>query len=131
MNFARTSSTLGLGLCLGIILSACGGPPEVPSNVTTVTATHDHDGAEMQLQLETAKLLACLDTSQSIPIGEAHKCKMEDNDYTVNLNGGTTVITIHTSKQFTVDHQGFFTNDCLFPMLFKAAHDKDPPPGGC
>ena len=132
MHFAKTLGTLGFGLGLGLIVSACkGGPPEVPSNVTTVTARHDHEGNDVQLKLDTAKLLACLETSHSIPIGEAHKCKMPDNDYSVTLNGGATIITVHTSTQFTVDHQGFFANDCLFPMLFRAAHDKDPEPGGC
>jgi hypothetical protein len=123
---------VALGLGLGVMLSACkGSPPEVPSNVTTVEARHDHEGTEVQLKLDTSKLLACLQTSHSIPIGEAHKCKMTDNDYTVNLNGGATVITMHTTTQFTIDHQGFFANDCLYPMLFRAAHDKDPEPGGC
>lgn len=132
MHFAKTlGSAVGV-LGLGTIISACtGGPPEVPQNVTTVAAHHDHEGNEVQLNLDTAKLLACLETSRSIPIGEAHKCKVADNDYSVTLNGGATVITIHTHKQFTVDHQGFFANDCLFPMLYKAAHGKDPEPGGC
>lgn len=132
MHFAKTLGTTAIGLGLGTIISACtGGPPQVPSNVTTVAARHDHDGTEVQLNLDTAKLLACLETSRAIPIGEAHKCKLEDNDYSVTLNGGATVITIHTFKQFTVDHQGFFTNDCLYPMLYKAAHGKDPEPSDC
>lgn len=132
MYSAKTLGAVGSGLGLGMFVLACtGGPPEVPSNVTTVAARHDHEGTEMQLQLDIAQVLSCLETSRSIPIGEAHKCKMEDDDYTVVLNGGSTVITIHTTKQFTVDHQGFFANDCLFPMLFKAAHGKEPAPGGC
>ncbi len=132
MYFGKTLGAVGFGLGLGMAASACtGGPPEVPSNVTTVAARHDHEGKEVQLTLDTGKLLACLGTSRSIPIGKAYKCKMEDDDYTVHLNGGATVITIHTSTQFIVDHQGFFANDCLFPMLFRAAHDKDPAPGGC
>ncbi len=132
MHFAKTWGTAAIVLGLGTIISACtGGPPEVPRNVTTVAARHDHDGTEVQLNLDTAKLLACLETSHSIPIGEAHKCKVEDSDYSVTLNDGATVITIHTFKQFTVDHQGFFTNDCLFPLLYKAAHGKDPEPSDC
>lgn len=123
---------MALGLWLGMAVSACrGGPPEVPANVTSVAARHDHEGTETQVQLDTAQLLSCLETSRSIPIGDAHKCKMQDNDYSITLNGGATVITIHTSTQFTVDHQGFFANDCLFPMVYKAAHGKNPEPGGC
>jgi hypothetical protein len=132
MHLAKTLGTAASCLAFSFVFSACTSkPPELPSNVTDVNARHDHEGTEVQLKLDTAKLLSCLETSRSIPIGEAHKCQMQDNDYSVNLNGGATVITIHTSKQFTIDHQGFFENECLYPMLFKAAHDKDPEPGGC
>lgn len=132
MDFGKTLGAMGYTLGLGLIISACtGAPPEVPSNVTTVTARHDHQGNEVQLQLETDKLLSCLGTSRPVATGEVHKCKVEDSDYTVVLNGGATVINMHNSTQFTVDHQGFFANDCLFPLLFRAAHGKDPVPGGC
>lgn len=132
MHFAKTVGTAAVGLGMGLIVSACTNkPPELPSNVTEVSARHDHEGGEVQLKLDTVKLVACLETSQSIGIGEAHKCSMQDNDYTVTLNRGATIITVHTSTQFTIDHQGFFKNDCLYPMLFHAAHDKAPEPGGC
>jgi len=132
MYFAKTLGVVGFGLGLGLVVSACAGaPPEVPNNVTTVVARHDHEGTEMQLTLDTGKLLACLGTARSVPIGDAKKCRMADSDYTVDLNSGATVITIFRSKEFTIDHQGFFTNDCLFPMLYKAAHGKDPVPGDC
>ena len=133
MYFCKTLGVVGFGLGLGLLVSACAGaPPEVPSSVTTIVARHDHQGTEMQLTLDTGKLLACLGTAQAVPMGEGRsKCRLEDSDYTVDLNGGATVITLFTSKKFTIDHQGFFTNDCLYPMLFRAAHDKDPTPGGC
>lgn len=133
MYFGKTLSLVGFGLGLGLVVSACtGAPPEVPSNVTTMAARHDHEGTEVQLTLDKGELLACLGTSHSLPMGEGRsKCRLADGDYTVNLNGGATVITVFTSKKFTIDHQGFFTNECLYPMLFKAAHAKDPTPGGC
>lgn len=103
----------------------------MPSNVTSVSGRHDHEGKEVELTLDPGQVLACLATARSIDIGDAKKCKIEDGDYTVVLNGRETVITLHTTTQFTIDHQGFFANDCLFPMVFKAAHGKDPAPGGC
>jgi hypothetical protein len=119
--------------CLALmVVSGCSGsPPEVPSNVTSVSGRHDHEGKEVELTLDTGQVLACLKTSRSIAIGGAKKCKIEDGDYTVFLNGRETVITIHSATQFIIDHQGFFANECLFPMVFKAAHGKEPPPGGC
>lgn len=122
-----------LGSCVALVVaSGCsGGPPEVPSNVTSVTGRHDHEGKEVELVLDTKQVLACLETARSIPMGKAEKCVLEDGDYTVVLNGRATVITIHTATQFTIDHQGFFASDCLFPLVFKAAHGKEPAPGGC
>ena len=121
------------GACLALVVaSGCsGGPPEVPSNVTSVSGRYDHEGKEVELALDSGPLLACLGTARSVPLGEAKKCKIADGDYTVFLNGRETVITIHSATQFTIDHQGFFTSDCLFPMVFKAAHGKEPEPGGC
>jgi len=121
------------GSCLALVVaSGCsGGPPQVPSNVTSVTGRHDHEGKEVELALDKGQLLACLETARSIDIGGAQKCVIEDGDYTVVLNGRETVITIHTATQLTIDQQGFFASDCLFPLVFKAAHGKDPAPGGC
>lgn len=121
------------GWCLALVVaSGCsGGPPEVPSNVTSVSGRHDHEGKEVELALDSGQLLACLETARSLALGDAQKCVIEDGDYTVVLNGRETVITIHSATQFTIDHQGFFANDCLFPMVFKAAHGKEPAPGGC
>lgn len=103
----------------------------MPSNVTSVSGRHDHEGNEVELLLDTGELLACLETARSIPMGKAHKCVIKDGDYTVYLNGRETVINIHDTTQFTIDHQGFFKSDCLYPMLYKAAHGKAPEPGGC
>ena len=119
--------------CLALVVaSGCSGaPPEVPGNVTSVSGRHDHEGKEVELALDTGQLLACLATARSVDLGDAKKCVIEDGDYTVVLNGRETVITIHTATRFTIDHQGFFASDCLFPMVFKAAHGKEPAPGGC
>jgi hypothetical protein len=103
----------------------------VPSNVTSVSGRHDHEGKEVELALDTGQVLACLKTARSLAVGDAKKCVIEDGDYTVFLNGRDTVLTVHSATQFTIDHQGFFASDCLFPMVFKAAHGKEPAPGGC
>lgn len=131
MSLRRSVGARGWCLALVIASGCSGGPPEVPSNVTGVSGRHDHEGTEVELALDTGELLACLGTARSIAIGDAHKCVIEDGDYTVFLNGRETVITIHSATQFTIDHQGFFSSDCLFPMVFKAAHGKEPAPGGC
>lgn len=116
---------------LGIVLACTGGPPEVPQHVTRLTATHDHEGELKHLTLDTTKLMECLASSRSLGIGEAQKCVTADSDYDVVLNDGETVITIHSATQFTIDHQGFFSNECLYPMLAEAAHGEPPTPGGC
>src|SRR5690349_23455076 len=92
------------GSCLALVVaSGCsGGPPEVPSNVTSVSGRHDHEGKEVELSLDTSQLLACLKTARSLDLGEAKKCKIEDGDYTVVLNGRETVITIHSATQFII-----------------------------
>ncbi|MEZ4299066.1 MAG: hypothetical protein R3B70_29220 [Polyangiaceae bacterium] len=115
---------------LGLVSGCSGGPPEVPGSVTSVTGRHDHEGKEVELALDKEQLLACLKTSRSLGEGEAQKCVIEDGDYTVVVNGDM-ILNVHSATQFTVDHQGFFANECLFPMLFKAAHGTDPAPGGC
>ena len=130
MNVRKLVSVLGSCLALVVASGCSGGPPEVPSNVTSVSGRHDHEGKEVELTLDTGQLLACLKTARSLELGAAEKCALEDGDYTVILNGRETVITIHTATQFTIDHQGFFANDCLFPMVFEAAHGKEPAPGG-
>lgn len=131
MNLRKLVGVLGSCLALVVASGCSGGPPEVPSNVTSVSGRHDHEGKEVELSLDTGELLACLKTARSLALGDAHKCVIEDGDYTVVLNGRETVITIHSATQFIIDHQGFFANDCLFPMVFKAAHGKAPAPGGC
>jgi len=131
MNLVKFVRACGSCLALVVASGCTGSPPEVPSNVTSVSGRHDHEGNEVELTLDTGQLLACLKTARSLDLGAAQKCKIEDGDYTVYLNGREMVITIHSTKQFTIDHQGFFANDCLFPMVFKAAHGKEPAPGGC
>ncbi|MBK9258434.1 MAG: hypothetical protein IPM54_01205 [Polyangiaceae bacterium] len=131
MNLCKFAGLWGACLALVVASGCSGSPPEVPSNVTSVSGRHDHEGNEVELVLDTGELLACLETARSIPIGKAHKCVIGDGDYTVFLNGRETVINIHDSTQFTIDHQGFFSSNCLYPMLYKAAHGKAPEPGGC
>lgn len=131
MNIRKLVMVCGSCLSVAAASGCSGGPPEVPSNVTSVTGRHDHDGNEVELKLDAGEVLACLGASRSIGIGEAQKCVIQDGDYTVFLNGRETVITIHSATQFTIDHQGFFSGDCLFPLVFKAAHGKSPEPGGC
>lgn len=131
MNHRKLVGVWGSCLALAVASGCSGRPPEVPSQVTSVSGRHDHEGNEVELQLDPGQLLACLKTARSIDLGDAQKCKIEDGDYTVSINGGETVITVHSTTQLTIDHQGFFSSDCLFPMLFKAAHGKDPAPGGC
>ena len=110
-------------------------PPEMPTAITSIDASHYHgstfDGEKKQLELDETALLSCLSQAQSLGIGKAQKCALEDSEYKVILNGGEIVIEIHTATQFTIDHQGFFSSQCLYPMLAKAAHGEAPPPSDC
>lgn len=123
----RLSTSL-LALCV----AACGAHKlERPATVTSVTATHDAGDGPRPLTLDLAAVLACLDTSRGIGIGEAQKCVFTDGDYELSLNDGETTLHLHTATQLTVNGQGFFSNDCLYPILAQAAHGKAPEPGGC
>jgi len=131
MNLQKLGGALGSYLALVVASGCSGGPPEVPSNVTSVSGRHDHEGKEVELALDKGQLLACLQTARSPDEDDVKTCRIEERDYTVFLNGRETVITIFSATRFTIDHQGFFANDCLFPMVFKAAHGREPAPGDC
>ena len=114
-----------------LLIAGCASAPTVPTTVNKIEATHDAGDGPKPLEIDEGKLMSCLQSAKSIGIGQAQKCQLSDGDYSVTLNGGETVITVHTSTQFTIDDQGFFEGACLYSMLHQAAHGKAPESGGC
>ncbi len=130
-NAPRYFRVVLLAACSALGVACGGGPPTLPHPITSMSVTHDAGSGETALKVDKDELVNCLKASKAIAIDELYKCVLTDGDYRVDLNDGQTVIEIHNATQYVENDLRYFSNQCLYPLLAKAAQGKAPSPGGC